>query len=212
VSLGHVYHDDERAPGRCLHCEQPELFECHGEVWRAVVGYEGIYSVSNRGEVRRDVPGRGTACPGKALAGRKKKYHSVILFRDGAKRPEQVHRLVLLAFVGSPTAGQQCLHADDDGLNNSLSNLSWGTPAQNGADRMRNGRMPRGAAHYSRTAPALVLRGERCGNSKLTEEWVRGIRALATEGLSTKALSLRFGITPEAVRDVLRRRTWRHVS
>lgn len=54
-------------------------------------------------------------------------------------KPRLVHRLVLLAFVGPPDEGKQCRHLDGDPTNNNLSNLRWGTPAENNADQVSHG-------------------------------------------------------------------------
>jgi hypothetical protein len=54
-----------------------------------------------------------------------------------------VHRLVLDAFVGRCPEGQQCRHLDGDPTNNHLSNLAWGTAAENATDRDIHGRLTR---------------------------------------------------------------------
>jgi len=52
------------------------------------------------------------------------------------KRTFQVHRLVLLAFVGPCPEGMQTRHfPDPDRTNNRLENLRWGTAKENAADR-----------------------------------------------------------------------------
>jgi uncharacterized protein YjcR len=45
----------------------------------------------------------------------------------------------------------------------------------------------------------------------LTADTVRGIRALHSQGVSYARLAEMFGVSHDAVRDVVRRRTWRHV-
>ena len=46
-----------------------------------------------------------------------------------------VHRLVLEAFVGPCPEGMECRHLEGDTANNALSNLAWGTPQENAADK-----------------------------------------------------------------------------
>jgi hypothetical protein len=41
--------------------------------------------------------------------------------------------------LGPRPFGKQVLHADDQPLNSSIGNLAYGTPAENAADRIRNG-------------------------------------------------------------------------
>jgi len=60
---------------------------------------------------------------------------------DGVRHLLLVHRLVLLAFTGAPPSGKpNGLHWDDDPTNNDLSNLYWGSHAENARDAKRNGR------------------------------------------------------------------------
>ena len=62
------------------------------------------------------------------------KYFSVQL---GAGNNRYIHRLVLHAFVGPPN-GRIVRHKDNDASNNCLSNLQYGTPADNTEDRKRH--------------------------------------------------------------------------
>lgn len=52
----------------------------------------------------------------------------------------RVHVLVLEAFVGPRPPGMECLHSNDVGTDNRLSNLRWGTHSENLNDLVRNGR------------------------------------------------------------------------
>ena len=109
--------------------------------WRKVVGYECIYSVSDFGDVRRDVRGSGTYA-GRILS----QYtdprgaRTVRLSRPGEKsRNHFVHRLVADAFLGpAPVGKKYVLHEDDDPSNNTLSNLRWGDQFDNMSDMKRN--------------------------------------------------------------------------
>lgn len=65
----------------------------------------------------------------------------------GRRLTRYVHRLVLEAFIGPCPDGQQALHGDRDTANNRLTNLRWGTPAENAADKYRHGTIPSGVAH-----------------------------------------------------------------
>lgn len=116
------------------------------ENWKPVVGWEESYEVSDHGRVRslpRTVH-RGDfsyRVKGKLLTisynadGRAQ----VNVSRDGIKAVLMVSVLVLTAFEG-PGEGLWCLHWDDDQTNNHISNLRWGTPADNLQDAVRNGK------------------------------------------------------------------------
>lgn len=118
------------------------------ERWLSVVGYEGLYEVSDQGRVRsldreytrRD--GVRTRRTGRVLkpVTNSSRRHQVYLCVPGEKqKPQQVHRLVLEAFVGPCPEGMEACHWDDNPANNVLSNLRWDSREGNYRDRKRNG-------------------------------------------------------------------------
>lgn len=68
-------------------------------------------------------------------------YLYLNLHRDGKQTTFKVHQLVLLVFVGPRPVGFECRHLDGNPRNNYLSNLQWGTPKQNGEDRVKHKRL-----------------------------------------------------------------------
>lgn len=107
--------------------------------WKPVLGHEGLYEVSDAGDVR-SLPRPHTRGRVLKLMTDPKGYRRVSLSREGFARPRLVHHLVLEAFVGPRPDGQQCLHGDDNPANNCVSNLRWGTARQNAYDKVANGR------------------------------------------------------------------------
>lgn len=99
------------------------------EVWRPVVGFEGLYEVSNFGNVKR----------AKSLKWQITKfgYARVSLWDKGVQRWQMVHRLVAEAFLPNPENLPQVNHKDENKLNNFVyvnpdgsvdperSNLEW---------------------------------------------------------------------------------------
>ena len=112
------------------------------EHWKPVVGYEGIYEVSDQGRVRgmERADSIGRPLSGKNLAQNvtRRGYRTVCLCRDGIRSTKRVHRLVLEAFVGPCPEGMECCHWDDNPTNNALTNLRWDTTIENARDRFRN--------------------------------------------------------------------------
>lgn len=116
------------------------------EVWKPIMGYEGLYEVSNLGRVRsldRYAPHRIKGCY-QFIKGdiRKTKYNNsgyemISLFKDGKEKTMLVHRLVAQAFIPNPENLPEVNHKDEDKTNNKVwvnedgsidydkSNLEW---------------------------------------------------------------------------------------
>lgn len=67
----------------------------------------------------------------------------VDLSRDGELQSHLVHRLMAVAFLGPPPSGDSVVrHLNDIADDNRLSNIEYGTIADNSQDAIRNGRNP----------------------------------------------------------------------
>ena len=123
----------------------------HPERWEPIPRYAGYYEASDQGRIRsldRETTrsdGRIQRRKGRILkpvvssAGR----HQVYICMPGMKQSaQQVHRLVLEAFIGECPPGMEACHWNDDPADNRLSNLRWDTRASNMDDRVSNGRDP----------------------------------------------------------------------
>jgi hypothetical protein len=106
--------------------------ELENEEWRNVVGFEGVYSVSNLGRVRRNIGNCGTQA-GRILifVFRPGGYHGVCLQLRKKNKSKVVHRLVSDAFLGIRPDGLQCNHKDGIKTNNRVENLEYVTPSEN---------------------------------------------------------------------------------
>lgn len=129
------------------------LTEAVVERWLPVVGYEGIYDVSDQGQVRgrtRVVDaglGRSRTIHGRILkpigASTSKRYLAVNLWKDGHTEFVCIHKLVLMAFVGPKPDDMECCHGPGGKTDNRLTNLRWGTRVSNARDKLRDGTDPR---------------------------------------------------------------------
>ena len=105
------------------------------ETWKDVVGYEGLYEVSDKGKVhsvaRKDSIGR--KCGGRMLTPRYDKdgYLRVTLHKNGKHKTRFIHRLVAGAFVPNPNGYSEINHRDENKVNNYANNLEWCTREYN---------------------------------------------------------------------------------
>lgn len=175
------------------------------EVWKPVVGFEGWYSVSNLGRVRRDRAAQGTNAGAiKKLKLNKYGYAVVNLFTGtyASRKHRTVHSLVTEAFIGPRPPGQQVNHKDGKKSHNDDWNLEYVTPLGNSRHAVEVLGVFRGR---------IGLRGEAQPGHKLTDAKVRAIRKLArTERCAT--IAARFNVARSTVESVVACRTWKHVA
>lgn len=104
-----------------------------GEHWKPVVGYEGLYEVSNHGRVMRVRPsarGNGYRLLGNRAGRHGYVYVTLTRVRQSASVP--VHRLVADAFIPRPAATADFVdHINDPKSDNRVENLRWATHAGN---------------------------------------------------------------------------------
>lgn len=96
------------------------------EEWKNVIGYEGLYEVSNKGNVRN--VRRNTLL---RLTKTNYGYIQVSLYKNGIRTGLKVHRLVAEAFIPNPDNLPQVNHKDEDKTNNNVTNLEWCTAKYN---------------------------------------------------------------------------------
>lgn len=106
------------------------------EIWKDIPGYEGLYQVSNLGDIK--VLDRIVNCGIKnnKTVIRKSKllkqrinqgYYEVALSKNGKKRFLKVHRLIAITFLPNLNNLPSVNHKDENKLNNCIDNLEWCT-------------------------------------------------------------------------------------
>jgi hypothetical protein len=100
-------------------------------IWCDIPGYNGIYQVSEFGQVRSLDRMVGQKfkfqVKGKIMSLRRTKdgYLDVLLSKDGVYKRHYVHRLVAIVFKPNPNNLERVTHKNSDKTNNHVDNLIW---------------------------------------------------------------------------------------
>lgn len=116
------------------------------EIWKNIKGYEGLYQVSNLGNIKSldryiiNKNGDKQYFPGKYLIqGVSDNYLKVILSKSNKQRTFRVHILVARAFIPNPENKPEVNHMDGNKQNNRVNNLEWNTRSENELHAYKNG-------------------------------------------------------------------------
>ena len=124
------------------------------EIWKDVVGYEGLYQVSNLGRIKskyrvitihekRGIKER----PQKEIyvipTKDKKGYYRTSMCVGNKHICPLVHRVVAQAFIPNPYNKKEINHIDGNKENNKVDNLEWVTHLENMQHASKNGLMPK---------------------------------------------------------------------
>lgn len=102
------------------------------EVWKNILGYDGLYMVSNYGHI--------LSCrQNKIMKPRISKGYLLVNLKKGGKpKSYSVHRIVAKHFIENPYNKPEINHLDENKLNNHVSNLRWATSKENSNWGTRN--------------------------------------------------------------------------
>lgn len=99
------------------------------EIWKDVVGYEGLYQISSFGRLKHF----STRFGWNILKNTNKKgwYFNVVLRSKNGNRSVKLHRLVAEAFIPNPENKREINHIDLNKQNNRVENLEWCSHKEN---------------------------------------------------------------------------------
>lgn len=166
-----------------------------GEIWVDVIGFEGLYAVSNKLRVksykRKGI--NGYAIHDKILRAGKHSggYAKFTFCKDGNFHYFNRHRLVATAFIPNPLNLPCINHIDNDPTNDAIENLEWCTFRHNTRHAIKAGR--------------LTWLGENNGGSKLKEGQVLEIFNTKTPSME---LATKFNVSQHTINDIRSGRRW----
>jgi hypothetical protein len=160
--------------------------------WRDVFNYEGIYFVSNYGDIKNRY--------GKILSfdRRSDMYCRICLCKNNIKKNHYVHRLVLAAFIGD-RADMQCNHKDGNRSNNRIENLEWMTSKENVnySFDVLGKKMPRGQQN-----PVSIFQDKDIYYIRGSYDGTRG---------SISKIAKEMNANPQTIANIIQRKSWTHI-
>lgn len=167
------------------------------EVWKDIIGYEGLYQVSNFGNVKS----LGNNFTRKErllkLSPQSKGYLTVVLQKNGKRKTTLVHRLVAEYFIPNLDKKLQVNHINGIKTDNRVENLEWVSHRENLDHAIKNN---------------LTLKGEENPNSKLKDVDVIKIHSLLQKGVTTKELSESYNVSYSTIDGIRKNTYWKHLN
>lgn len=165
------------------------------EIWKDIVGYEGIYQCSNTGKVKRLVSNR--CLRERVLKGvNNRGYLMVTLCKNAVHNRQLVHRIVAELFIPNPLNRPQVNHIDANPSNNCVNNLEWCNQSENIIHAHKLGRMG----------------GTKSGLSKYTEEDVLTIRLKYALGYSFQDLGREYNRRSSVMKNIVTGSSFKNIS
>lgn len=163
------------------------LEDLEGELWKPVVGYEGLYEISSEGRVKRlahitvDSLGRTSCYEDKILKYHTSKstgYPNVNLTKNGCHKTINTHSLIADAFIPNPSNLPCINHKDENRGNSVLSNLercdysynnSYGTAKEKRKSTLRKTLEGKHKKIYQFYLDGTLIKSYDCGVNQLEE-------------------------------------------
>jgi hypothetical protein len=166
------------------------------EVWKDIENYEGLYQVSNLGNVKRL---KGKGCVSERLIAKsinKSGYIYRGFHNKGTYRKFKEHRLVANAFIDNPYNKPTVNHINGIKTDNRVENLEWCTYLENKQHAIKTG--------------LTNTKGVKNHFCKLTEEQVLEIREIGFSKTRTY-LGIKYGISSNTVTKIIKKEIWKHI-
>jgi len=165
------------------------------EVWKPIAGYEGLYEVSNFGNVK-SLSYHRTKVERILRLSTAAGYPLIHLYKCGKSTAIKIHRLVATAFIPNPDSKPTVNHINGIKTDNRVQNLEWATYSENLKEAHRLG--------------LANSKGERHSQSKLTSFEIIEIRTMG-KSKTIYELGVQFGVSYQHISKIIRRETWRHI-
>lgn len=166
------------------------------EIWLDIKGYEGIYKISNLGNVY-------SLKRNKLLLPKMDRYGyvSVKLYKNGNHQKYNIHRLVAISFIPNPFNKETVNHINGIKNDNRMDNLEWATYKENTQHAIRTGLFLKEKTNSKRQSHPV----------KLTKENVKEIRDLYNKGkhgFGYVSLAKKYNVSRSLIREIVKNKIW----
>ena len=178
------------------------------EEWKDIIGYEGLYQVSNLGRVKsinRVVyynDGRKFNYSSKILKVNinKRNYNNNIvhLYKNGIRKAIPVHRLVATSFIVNNDNLPEVNHIDGNRNNNKVENLEWSSRKDNMKHAFDNGLINNIGINH--------------GNNIYAESQIIEVKKLLLLKLPHKQIEEITGVKKGTIEQISRNKQWKHIT
>jgi hypothetical protein len=183
------------------------------EIWKDVIGYEGLYKVSNLGRVKSLVRKKHIGYKldfspiyfnikeriRKPQKNDKGRLNIVLIDLEGNTKVFYIHRLVAIAFIPNPLNKPEVNHKKGIVTDNRESELEWMTGKEN-------------VNHSFKYLVRKPVKGISHGMSKLNNEKVKDIRILRSQGKTLEFIANKYKVTIANIYEIVTYKTWEHVK
>lgn len=173
-----------------------KYMEIKKEIWKSVVGYEGLYKISNLGN-GISIKRHGTNGGFLKKYTHKKGYIVYVLTKNSHKKSFFAHRLVATAFIKNSLQKKEINHIDGNKKNNNVRNLEWVSRLENMQHAKNNGLIP------------LPKNCQDHPNSKLNNKQVFTIKKLLLENkLNQRQIADLFCVNKSVISLIHTKKSW----
>lgn len=182
-----------------------DSFELTNEIWKPIIGYEGLYEVSSLARIRTverifiKINGQKIVIKERILkqglntAG----YLSVGIYRNTKSTSTRVHRIFATAFIPNPQSKPNINHINGVKTDNRIENLEWCTQKENIQHAFRTG--------------LVNNTGINNGQCLLNEKKVLAIKKLLLSGITQKEIAGKYSVTRSCILKIHRKESWKHI-